>query len=430
MRGQGMKMLTFPHMLYLHRNRMLWSQCLLLGLIAIGVFMLTACAGLATEKDDQNVAVVDDGVAVNAQTGMSATANMKDGRSRTLRSLTSGWKTDWTRHAISYDELRWGGPKRDEIPSIDAPHFISNAQAASWLVDNEPVIVVDLQGEARAYPLQIMIWHEIVNDMIGNVPILVTFCPLCNSAIVFDRRVENVTYEFGTSGLLRNSDLVMYDRTNESLWQQFTGEAIVGDAMGHHLSFFSSSVVSFGNFREAYPSGMVLSTKTGLNRTYGRNPYANYDTIGNKPFLFNGKVDARLQAMERVVSVSLGEVEVAYPLTVLVEHGVVNDTQAGRYLAVFHGSGTSSALDASQIAKGRDVGATGVFDATVNGQTLTFRQDGNGIVDQETGTRWNIFGHGVSGSLQGTQLTPIVHGDHFWFSWAAFKPKTIVFQGK
>lgn len=392
---------------------MLWSRYLLLVVVAMGAFVLAACTGSVTERDDRDVAGANN-----------------DDRSGTLRSITSGWKTNWTRHSIPYDELRWGGPPRDYIPSIDTPYFISTAQAASWLVDNDPVIVVDVEGEARAYPLQIMIWHEIVNDVIGNVPIVVTFCPLCNSAIVFDRRVEGTTYEFGTSGLLRNSDLVMYDRTDESLWQQFTGEAIVGDATGQHLSFLPSSVVSLRDFREAYPDGVVLSRKTGLNRTYGRNPYTHYDTIGNKPFLFSGKVDSRLQAMERVVSVSLGEVEVAYPLTVLVEQGVVNDALAGRHLAVFYGSGTSSALDASKIAKGRDVGATGVFDATVNGQTLTFRQDGNGIVDQETGTRWNIFGQGVSGSLQGTQLTPIVHGDHFWFSWAAFKPKTIVYQGK
>lgn len=410
---------------------MLWSRYLLLVLVAMGALVLAACTGSVTERDNQDVAGVNNDVVVaKARTGISTTAKMKDDRSGRLRSITSGWKTNWTRHSIPYDGLRWGGPPRDYIPSIDTPYFISTAQAAAWLVDNDPVIVVDVEGEARAYPLQIMIWHEIVNDVIGNVPIVVTFCPLCNSAIVFDRRVEGTTYEFGTSGLLRNSDLVMYDRTDESLWQQFTGEAIVGDATGQHLSFLPSSVVSLRDFREAYPDGVVLSRKTGLNRTYGRNPYTHYDTIGNKPFLFSGKVDSRLQAMERVVSVSLGEVEVAYPLTVLVEQGVVNDALAGRHLAVFYGSGTSSALDASKIAKGRDVGATGVFDATVNGQTLTFRQDGNGIVDQETGTRWNIFGQGVSGSLQGTQLTPIVHGDHFWFSWAAFKPKTIVYQGK
>ena len=410
---------------------MLGSRCMSLLLIAMGVFALTSCTGSAMERNDQDVAGVNhDVVVAKAQTGMSTTAKVKDDRSGKLRSITSGWKTDWTRHSIPYDELRWGGPPRDGIPSIDEPHFIPHSQAASWLVDNDPVIVVDLEGEARAYPLQIMIWHEIVNDVIGNVPIVVTFCPLCNSAIAFDRRVEGTTHEFGTSGLLRNSDLVMYDRANEGLWQQFTGEGIVGAAVGKHLSFLPSSVVGFGDFHEAFPDGVVLSRKTGLNRTYGRNPYADYDTIGNKPFLFSGKVDSRLQAMERVVSVSLGDIEVAYPLTVLVEQGVVNDTRAGRHLAIFYGSGTSSALDASKIAKGRDVGATGVFDATVGGQILTFRQDGNGIVDQETGTRWNIFGQGVSGSLQGTQLTPIVHGDHFWFSWAAFKPKTIVYQGK
>ena len=410
---------------------MLGLRRVALFVIVMGMLVLMACTGSPTERNDQSVVGVDaDRVVVKTQTGVSRTAKMKDDRSGRLRAITLGWKTDWTRHSVPYEEVRWGGPKRDEFPSIDEPHFISTAETRSWLVDNEPVIVVEVDGEARAYPLQIMIRHQIVNDTIAGIPVVVSFCPLCNSAIAFDRRVDGTTLKFGTSGLLRNSDLVMYDRTTESLWQQFTGEAIVGHAMGAQLQFVSSSVVSIKNFREAFPEGRVLSRDTGLNRKYGRNPYANYDTIGNKPFLYRGKTDPRLQAMERVVSVSLADVEIAYPLTNLVEHGVVNDVQAGRRIAVFHVFGASTALGSGKIAQGRDVGGTGVFEATLDGQTLTFDRDGTRIFDRETGTTWNIFGRGVSGALEGKQLTPIVHGDHFWFSWAAFKPQTIVYQGK
>jgi len=267
------------------------------------------------------------------------------------------------------------------------------------------------------------------------VPVAVTFCPLCNSAITFDRRLDGEVYEFGTSGLLRNSDLVMYDRTTEGLWQQFTGEAIAGDLAGAQLTFLPSSIVSFADFREAHPEGVVLSRDTGFSRRYGQNPYVGYDNIGSSPFLFRGEIDGRLAAVERVVTVSLDPTaasgqaaDVAYPLSVLSEVGVINDSQGGRDLVIFHTSGTSSALGARTIAAAEDVGATGVFDPNLNGQTLTFQRDGEAIVDAETGSTWDILGQAVDGPLAGEQLEPIVHGDHFWFSWAAFKPDTIIYS--
>jgi hypothetical protein len=386
----------------------------------------------------------------------------QDDRPSRLEIATRGWDTNWNLHTVDYDELRSGGPPRDGIPSIDEPKFVSPEEASAWLDGNEPVIALEIGGDARAYPLQILTWHEIVNDVVGDLPVLVTFCPLCNSAITFDRTLDGEVYEFGTSGLLRNSDLVMYDRTTESLWQQFTGEAIVGDLVGERLTFLPSSLVSFADFRQAYPGGIVLSRDTGYSRSYGRNPYAGYDRIDQSPFLFDGQLDDRLAAMARVITVSLvdpslgsgeppslssGEppspssggtpagdtVDVAYPLSVLAEVGVINDTQAGRDLAVFYAPGTSSALDTAAIAEGADVGATGVFEAVLDSQKLTFRAEGLlsesfAIVDEETGSTWNVLGQAVDGPLAGERLTPIVHGDHFWFAWAAFKPDTIVYQ--
>ena len=351
-----------------------------------------------------------------------------DDRPDQLRTITSSWNTNWNRHTIDYGEILSGGPPRDGIPSIDEPQFITQAEAAGWLAGNEPVIAVEIGGEARAYPLQILTWHEIVNDQIGDVPLIVTFCPLCNSAIVFDRRLGGEVLEFGTSGLLRHSDLIMYDRTTESLWQQFTGEAIAGDMAGRRLAFLASSIVSFDDFRQAYPDGNVLSRDTGFNRSYGQNPYAGYDTIGNNPFLFTGELDGRLPAMERVVTVSLDGTDVAYPLSILSAAGVIHDTQAGQDLVVFHSSGASSALGAARIADAEDVGATGVFDPNLDGRKLTFHQEGDKIVDEQTTSTWNVLGQAIDGPLAGDQLTPIVHGDHFWFSWAAFKPDTIIYR--
>jgi hypothetical protein len=337
---------------------------------------------------------------------------------------------------VSYDEILSGGPPRDGIRSIDAPKFVSNDEAADWLAGNEPVITLDLNGDARAYPLQIITWHEIVNDTVGGVPAVITFCPLCNSALAFDRQVGDQVFEFGVSGLLRNSDLIMYDRTTETLWQQFTGDGIIGELTGERLTFLPTSIVSFADFREAHPDGQVLSRDTGLRGNYGSNPYAGYDTYdhvlsaGGNLALFQGQADDRLEPAARVVTVSLDEqgIDIAYPYSLLEQAGVVNDNRGGQDLAVFFTPGTSSALGAQVIADAADVGATGVFDPNLDGQKLTFRVEQGQILDDQTGSLWNILGQATEGALAGQELEDIVHGDHFWFSWAAFKPDTVIYQ--
>jgi hypothetical protein len=345
-----------------------------------------------------------------------------------LEQLTAGWKTNWKKHIVSYDEMISGGPPRDGIPSIDHPEFISIKEAREWLEESEPVIALELNQSARAYPLQILIWHEIVNDSIHDNHVAVTFCPLCNAAIAFDRRLSGQVYEFGTSGLLRNSDLVMYDRTTESLWQQFTGEAIAGDMTGNKLKQIPSSIVSFEEFQKAYPKGEVLSRQTGFSRNYGQNPYVGYDRIDSSPFLYNKETDNRLLPMERVITVSLPDIDVAYPLKIVSEHGVIQDVQGSQNVVVFYQSGTNSALDSSEISQGRDIGSTGVFDPVLDGEQLTFYIDGTIIKDHQTESTWNVLGQASSGPLIGKRLSPIVHGDHFWFAWAAFKPATTVYQ--
>jgi hypothetical protein len=352
-----------------------------------------------------------------------------DDRSASLRAVTGGWGTNWERRTIETSELISGGPPRDGIPSIDDPDFVTFNEAAAWLADTEPVIALEINGDAHAYPLQILIWHEIANDTVGGVPVAVTFCPLCNSAIVFDRRFGGEILEFGTSGLLRNSDLVMYDRTTETLWQQFTGEGLVGDLAGEQLAFIPASVVSFADFRAAYPEGVVLSRDTGVARNYGANPYAGYDD-STDPFLFRGEPDDRLPAMMRVVSVEIDGVAKAYPYNVLAEQGAINDTLAGREIVVFHVFGTNSALGASIIAEAEDVGATGVYERALGDRTLTFSVEEGRIVDGQTGTVWNVAGQGVEGPLAGETLTKVVAGDHFWFSWAAFWPDTLIYEAE
>ena len=344
------------------------------------------------------------------------------------RLRTSGWDTDFSLHTVEFSEIRTVIP-RDNIPAIDAPKFVSVDAAAGWLEDVEPVVALDIAGDARAYPLQILTWHEIVNDDVGGVPVAVTFCPLCNSAIAFDRRFDGDVLDFGVSGNLRNSDLIMYDRQTHSWWQQFTGEGIVGRYAGGQLEHLPSLLVSFADFRSAYPDGRALSRDTGFARQYGRNPYVGYDTTKGNPFLFGGALDDRLTPVERVIAVSVNGVDAAFPLGILQEERVINYTVGGRDIVALFKFGAASALDAASIAGSRDVGSAAVFDANLNGRKLTFGVEGNRIVDAETGSVWSILGSALDGELAGESLTPLVHGNHFWFAWAAFKPNTLLYEG-
>lgn len=341
-----------------------------------------------------------------------------------------GWKTDFSLHTVPFSTILSGGPPRDGIPPIDEPTFTSIEVADEFLAPLEPVVSFEQNGDVRAYPLQILTWHEIVNDEVGGVPVAVTFCPLCNSAIVFDRRLDGLTLTFGTSGKVRMSDLVMWDRQTETWWQQLTGEGIVGELAGRKLTFIPASIISWKDFKAANPGGKVLSKDTGFGRDYGRNPYAGYDRADNPPFLFRGDLDGRLLPKERVVTVSIGQAHAAFPFTLLAEEGVVNYRVGDKDLVVFFKPGTRSALDASSIASSNEIGAAAPFEAELDGRKLTFKLDGDKIVDNETGSVWNIMGKATEGPLAGKRLTPLVHTNSFWFAVAAFNPDTKIYQGK
>jgi hypothetical protein len=339
----------------------------------------------------------------------------------------SEWKTNFKKHSVPLTEIISGGPPKDGIPAIDHPRFETAAAAGRWLKPKEPVVLFARGGDARAYPLQILTWHEIVNDTVGGVPALITFCPLCNTALVFDARLDGKAHDFGTTGKLRFSDLVMYDRRTESWWQQATGEAIVGDLTGRRLTFLPAQIISWETFRATYPQGKVLSRNTGHSRPYGRNPYVGYDNINSSPFLYSGSKDGRVRPMERVVAVSLRGEHVAYPFSVLEKVRVVHDVVGGQAIVVLFEKGTVSALDASDVAGGRDIGASGVFVPKAGARRLTFLPAAKGFTDRETRSSWTILGQATAGPLRGQRLEPVVSGDYFWFAWVVFKPKTRIY---
>ena len=254
--------------------------------------------------------------------------------------------TDFSLHSIDFDEIMSGGPPKDGIPSIDNPKFVSVASVDN-LAPTEPVIGLVVRGEARAYPLRILTWHEIVNDVVGGKPITVTYCPLCNSAIVFDRTLEGQLLEFGTTGKLRNSDLVMYDRTTESWWQQFLGEAIVGEMTGKKLTMLPSRLESWERFATRHPEGAVLVPNNENMRAYGRNPYDGYDS-SSVPFLYRGEMPEGIEPMARVVAVGKD----AWSMALLREKRRI---QSGELVLTWE-AGQISALDTRVISKGLDEG--------------------------------------------------------------------------
>ncbi|MCP3975800.1 MAG: DUF3179 domain-containing protein [bacterium] len=332
---------------------------------------------------------------------------------------------DFPASLVDVSEIISGGPPPDGIPPIEEPVFLEVAENLELLEANEPVVALEINGDARAYPVSVMIWHEIVNDTVGGVPVSVTYCPLCNSAVTYGREINGIETTFGTSGRLFASALVMYDRATESLWTHFDGRSVVGVLTGSQLDVYGSPLMAWGDFRSAYPTGKVLDeTQTGFSRRYGANPYVGYDDAATEPFLFRGALDDRARSKERIVGVSRGDTDVAYSLQSLSGDAptATSVVHGNEELVILWVPGQSTALEGNAVDDGRDVGSIGVFLPIVDGRELTLSADGENFVDSETGSVWNVAGIAISGELVGSQLERIPHLDTFWFAWATYRP--------
>lgn len=263
------------------------------------------------------------------------------------------WKNEWPKTDFentsvdSWVEIISGGPGKDGIPALNDPKFITVADE-SRIGEREPVITVEINGATpRAYPIRYLIWHEIVNDVVKGVPVAVTFCPLCNSGMVFDRRVKGQLRTFGVSGKLRNSDMIMFDRETESWWQQAIGTSIVGKHNGDELKQLPAWMESWSEFKARNPKGLVMA-QPSLPRSYGRNPYVSYDS-SYRPFLYSGENPPHnVPPLMRVVRIG----NRAWTLERLRREGEIS--QAG--VTISWSAGQASALDAGSIGKGKDVG--------------------------------------------------------------------------
>lgn len=337
------------------------------------------------------------------------------------------WKTNFGKHICNFSQFsssrEW--PK-DLHPAIHSPEFDTVPDAQSWLGAKEPLISLVIKGKARAYPLGILLFHEIVNDKLSGVPVAASYCPLCNTAIVFDRRIAGRVYSFGVAGVLRQSNLVMYDRTTETWWQQFIGQGLVGEHAGVLLKKLPAQIISFEQFARAYPRGKVLKPYFwGKNRYY-----VGYDNPkpGMLPKYCPEDTDSRFPPMERMVTVNVGGHYKVYPFSITTEKKVINDEVEGIQVVVFHTDGAVSPVDNEVISQSSEVGSTGVFERMLDGRLLTFEYRDGRIVDIETSSAWDVTGRAVSGELAGARLVPIIHGNDFWFVWSMFHPGSDIYQ--
>jgi hypothetical protein len=317
------------------------------------------------------------------------------------------------KHIVPLDQIVSGGPPPDGIPSIDSPKFISIDDGNKFLADSDKVVGVNINGDVRAYPLQILVWHEIVNDNVGGIPVAITYCPLCFTNQVFSRTVNNTILEFGTSGKLYNSNLVMYDRSSNSLWSQALGEGIVGIYAGIKLQKLPFDVAYWKDWKQLYPQSKVLSKDTGSARPYGADPYGDYYTSPDILFPISNK-DNRLGLKEIVVGLENEELNKAYKIQDIEKLKVINDQVNNKSVTLFSLY--------PMMAR--------VFDRSVNGQTLIFQYNftNNDITDKQTGSQWDFEGKSVEGPLKGKQLLRFPFDEGYWFEWAAFHPGTKVYS--
>lgn len=330
-----------------------------------------------------------------------------------------------------------GGPPPDGIAPIDAPRFV-DAGEVDWLEPDEAVLALIDGDRAHAYPVRILMWHEVVNAEFDGEPVLVTYCPLCGSGVAFDRHLDGEVLDFGTSGSLYQANLVMYDRQTESLWTQVDGRSVVGDLVGRQLDRRALSTVAWSDFLEGHPDGEVLSLETGFDRPYGRNLYASYENRDTPVSgYFTGEADPLLPAFERVVGIGSGDHAVTVVTSELAEVGVttIDWTPPGPAgsaslepvpIVVWHADGMTSPLSGPRVPGGAVIGATGAFQSMVDGAATRFRALGDGTFsDEATSSTWNVFGEAIAGPAIGETLEPVPALDTFWFAWATFQPEAV-----
>jgi hypothetical protein len=306
-----------------------------------------------------------------------------------------------------------GGVPKDGIPSIDNPKYVSVEEAESFLDTDDRVFILENEEEVWVFPQIILVWHEIVNEMIGEERISITYCPLTGSVVGYKGFVSRGTSTFGTSGKLINSNLVMYDRASESYWPQILGQAVAGPLTGEYLEDFPVLWSKWQNVKDKYTDAKVLTTNTGFIRTYGTDPYGSYQNTNNyydsgEPFFPTMHDDDRLASKTVVIGIHSKNSAVAILKSTAEQQNVINLELNNQALTVFY----DEELETVRVFN-RDLGGT-IYDFTYS----------DGFSDLQTGSEWSVNGKAINGDLLGEKLEIVTSFDVMWFAWVAFYPNT------
>jgi hypothetical protein len=336
---------------------------------------------------------------VGCTAGTQVVQRTSQGISDEIQTLSDG-----TKYIVHPDEILSGGPSKDGIPSIDNPKFQPAEEADKWLNDNDLVLGLDYKGTVKAYPHRILNWHEIVNDKVDDERVLVTYCPLCRTGIAFKPIVDNEEVEFGTSGKLYNSELVMYDRKTDSYWAQSLGKAIIGLSTGQVLEKVPLDTVRWKDWKKVHPDTQVLRKPAGFIRDYDRNPYSGYENNDGLYFPVDNK-DDRLKPKIIVYGVEFDKSAKAYSEDDVKQEKLINDIVGNVPIAVVWYN---------------DLNTVKIFERTLNGETLEFELSDNKIIDNKN-NEWTV-------KDMKEKLEIVDTFGHFWFAWAAFFPDTELYN--
>ncbi|MEN7550240.1 DUF3179 domain-containing protein [Rapidithrix thailandica] len=345
--------------------------------------------------------------------------------------VSQSWNTNKSKHRIPFYDIKSILP-RDAIQPIYQPAFWNKREAEGKYKPEEPVVIVQIGNMIKAYPLGVLSYRNVVVDKLAGTPILVTYCPLSHSIMVFDRKVEHdgrsSELKFGTSGMLRKSNTVLWDHQTESWWQQLTGECLVGEYAGAQLKALPYSLATYGEFIEQNPFGRVLEKSQEVHFPYSLSPYYGYDNPEKvKPVFFDGYPSQRLPSMERVIHFNMHGKEFAYPYREIASRGVLNDMPGDNFVVLFFNEEVVSTLDEKLITESKKSGAINVFSTFNEGNPLTFRKEGKRFIDNETQSVWSNTGRCLEGDLKGKQLKPVVSGTHFAFALLALIPECHIY---
>lgn len=343
------------------------------------------------------------------------------------------WNTNIDKTSISLYEYEALTPNK-AFESISNPKFYNDEKSKEYYKPETNVVVLSSGREYKAYPMDLLMFHQVINDRIGGKPIAITYCPFTDAVIAYERRFQNKGVQrelsFQPSGMIRKSNIILYDEQSESWWQQYTGKCNTGDLKGVSLKKYPVLRMTMGQYYENYKYGLVIKdTEKDSYLPYGKNPYYKYDNIlTEKPIYLNYMPSERLMPMERVVSVNILKKHIIYPLEEIQQKGVINDQPMDMYIAVFYEGSSTSMLEGREIEQNSKTGSAAVYSAFQDSQLLTFSKEGDYFVDEQTKSTWNFRGYCIDGKLKNQQLRLLDFTQSFAFPELDFYSNSLIYN--